>query len=147
MFRHILVLTDGSPRSLHAAGAAARLAKLSGARITAFHVAPAFRSDRERTSGQPAAAVPVTPAEYDDRVSAQARRYLEDVRALAEAEGVPFDGRYATSDFPAEAIAKAVDQYACDTIAIGSRRSEGVDAMGSMAQQILLATRVPVIVT
>ena len=36
MFKHILVPTDGSPASLHAATAAVALAKCTGGRITAF---------------------------------------------------------------------------------------------------------------
>jgi nucleotide-binding universal stress UspA family protein len=36
MFKHILVTTDGSPVSLHAARAATYLAKLSAARVTAW---------------------------------------------------------------------------------------------------------------
>lgn len=145
MFKHILVTTDGSPVSLHAASAATYLAKLGAARLTAFHVAPAYKTTVQRSEQQ--AAEYLTPSEYDDRVRQTAERYLGEIRALAEGAGVAFDGRYAMSDFPVEAIVKAIDQYGCDTVVIGSRRSEGAGKLGSVAQKVLVGARVPVLVT
>lgn len=144
MFKHILVTTDGSPVSLHAARAATYLAKLSAARVTAFHVAPAYKT-MQRSEQQPTEYV--TPSEYDERVRATADRYLGEIRTLAEGAGVAFEGRYAMSDFPVEAIVKAIDQYGCDTVVIGSRRSEGAGKLGSVAQKVLVGARVPVLVT
>ena len=43
MFKHILVPVDDSPLATKAAKYAARVAKSSGARITALHVIPEFR--------------------------------------------------------------------------------------------------------
>jgi nucleotide-binding universal stress UspA family protein len=145
MFKHILVTTDGSPVSLHAANAAIYLAKLSAARVTAFHVAPAYKTTMQGSEQQ--AAQYVTLAEYDERVRQRAERYLGEIRTLAEGAGVAFDGRYAMSDFPVEAIVKAIDQYGCDTVVIGSRRSEGAGKLGSVAQKVLVGARVPVVVT
>ena len=144
MFKHILVPTDGSPLSLHAARAAAQLAKLSGARITAFYVAPAYKTGVRPDNRS---AEFVTPEEYDEEVRCRADRHLGEVAALAKAQGVQVDGRYALSDFPAEAIVRAVEQFACDTVAMGSRRSEDLTKMGSVTQGVLVDARVPVLVT
>jgi nucleotide-binding universal stress UspA family protein len=140
MFQHILVPTDGSSRALHAARYAVRLAKLNGARITGFHVAPAYRGTHVE------ATTAASPSEYDEQVRREAERCLNELRGLAEAEGVRFEGRYEKSDFPGEAIVKAIDRYACDTVVIGSRRAEAGET-GSVARQILFESRVPVLVT
>ena len=145
MFKHILVPTDGSPRSLHAAKTAAHLASMSGARITTFHVVPAYTGNVQGTRYPPADYV--SPSDHDEQVRREADRYLGDVKAVAEAAGVECNGRYARSDFPAEAIVKAIEQYGCDTVVIGSRRSEGVSKMGSVAQKVLVDARIVVIVT
>jgi nucleotide-binding universal stress UspA family protein len=145
MFKHFLVTTDGSPVSLHAASAAIYLAKLNAARVTAFYVATAYKTTMQ--GSQPQAAEHVTLGEYDEQVTQRAERYLGEIRALAEGAGVAFDGRHAMSDFTVEAILKAIDQYGCDTVVIGSRRSEGAGKLGSVAQKVLVGARVPVLVT
>ena len=45
MLKHILVPTDGSTLSLRAAKHAIRLAKVHGARITAFYAAPEYHAN------------------------------------------------------------------------------------------------------
>ena len=143
MFQNILVPIDGSSRALHAARFAVRLAKLNGGQITAFHVAPAYRGGGNR-DGEPARAI--SPSEHDEQVRRETERCLTDVKALAQADGVRFEARYDKSDFPGEAIVKAIERYACDTVVIGSRRSEGGET-GSVARQVLFESRVPVLVT
>jgi nucleotide-binding universal stress UspA family protein len=140
MFKHILVPTDGSPLARHAARTAAELARMTGARVTAFHVAPAFKGS---APGQES----LSPTEYAERVERQARQYLDAIEAVAKEAGVPFERRYAMNDFTAEAIVKGAEQFGCDTIVMGSDWTKGVNKVGSVAQKVLIEARIPVLVT
>lgn len=144
MFKSILVPTDGSARSRHAAGAAAELARLSGARITALHVAPALKS--AAAGGKDASEPPLTPDAHAEQAAATAGKYLDEVEALAAAAGARCETQFVLSDFPAEAILKAAEQYGADTIVIGSRRESTGHRMGSVAQKVIVDARIPVLV-
>ena len=146
MFKHILVPTDGSSLSHNAAEKAVALAKLTGAHLTAFHVAPAYHFDVRE--GQ----VPhdfMTPADYVAEVAKQIRPHLDDVRQLASAAGVACDAHYAMSDYPAEAIVEAVEKYGCDAVVMGSHGRKGLNKLllGSETEKVLVSTKVPVVVT
>jgi nucleotide-binding universal stress UspA family protein len=146
MFKHILVPTDGSSLSHTAAQKAVALAKLTGAQLTAFHVAPAYHF--ELREGQ----VPHefrAPAEYAAEAAQYARPHLEEVKQLAAAAGVACDAHYAMSDFPAEAIVEAVEKYGCDAIVMGSHGRKGLNRLllGSETEKVLVGTKVPVVVT
>lgn len=144
MFKRILVPTDGSGRSRHAANAAAELARLSGGAITALHVAPAYKGGPGQNRG--AASAHVTPDDYAEQAGRTAQGYLDEVKALADQAGAAFAGHFVLSDFPAEAILKAAEQYGCDTIVIGSRRELAESKMGSVAQKVIMDARMPVVV-
>jgi nucleotide-binding universal stress UspA family protein len=146
MFKHILVPTDGSELSHAAAEKAVALAKLTGAQLTAFHVAPAYHF--ELREGQ----VPhdfQAPAEYAAEVAKQVRPHLDDVKQLASAAGVTCDAHYAMSDYPADAIVEAVERYGCDAVVMGSHGRKGINKLllGSETEKVLVATKVPVVVT
>jgi nucleotide-binding universal stress UspA family protein len=146
MFKHILVPTDGSDLSLAAARSAVKLAKVTGAQLTAFHVTPAYRFNVQEEH------VPlefVLPADYAQRAQHEAATHLDDVQKLAREAGVSCDAHYAMSDFPASAIVRAVEQYGCDAIVMGSHGRKGLSRLllGSQTQQVLVSTHVPVLVT
>jgi nucleotide-binding universal stress UspA family protein len=144
MFKRILVPTDGSGRSRHAANAAAELARLNGGEITALHVAPAYKGGAAQD--RRAAPAHLTPDDYAEQAGRTAQVYLDEVKALADEASAAFAGHFVLSDFPAEAILKAAEQYGCDTIVIGSRRERAESKMGSVAQKVIIDARVPVIV-
>jgi nucleotide-binding universal stress UspA family protein len=145
MFKHILVPTDGTALSRHAARTATELARMTGARITAFHVAPAYKA---RPAGdQQGSQEPLSPAEYADRAERQAQTYLGEIEKIAKEAGVPCEQRYAMNDFTAEAIVKGAEQFGCDTIVMGSDWTKGVNKVGSVAQKVLVEARIPVLVT
>ena len=144
MFKRILVPTDGSSRSRHAANAAAELARLKGGKITALHVAPAYKG--EAAQGGRDAIAHVTPDDYAEQAGRLAQGYLDEVEAVADEARAAFEGHFVLSDFPAEAVLKAAEQYGCDTIVIGSRRELAEAKMGSVAQQVIIYARVPVLV-
>lgn len=145
MFKNILVPTDGSALSRKAAQEAAQIAKVMGARLTAFHVAPAYRynvyadyipSDFE------------TPKAYAARVRKIAGRHLEAIAKIAEKAGVRCDSSYTTSDFPADAILKAAKKNGCDAIAMATHGRSGLARMllGSETTKVLTHGKLPVIV-
>lgn len=146
MFKNILVPTDGSALSHKAAEEAVALAKRTGARITAFHVAPAYKFNLREEC------VPgdfVWPADYQERVRSAAHDYLAEIEVLAAAAGVSCESHYATSDFAANAIVDAAEQYGCDGIVMGSHGRTGLSWLihGSETRKVLGATQVPVLVT
>ena len=145
MFRNIMVPIDGSTLSRKAIKSAVALAKMSGAKITGFHVAPAY------TFNVYADYVPpnfVMPKEYETRAKKVAEKHLEAVKKEATAAGVKVDCFYVTSDFPADAIVKAVKKYGCDLIAMASHGRSGLSKMilGSETQKVLANTTIPVLV-
>lgn len=146
MFKHILIPTDGSELSHAAAEKAVALAKLTGAQLTAFHVAPAYHF--ELREGQ----IPhdfKAPSEYAAEVAKQVRLHLDDVKQLASAAGVACDAHYAMSDYPADAIVEAVEKYGCDAVVMGSHGRKGINKLllGSETEKVLVGTKVPVVVT
>ena len=95
MFKHILVPTDGSPRSLRAAKAAVRFAGANGARITAFYATPEYRPDITGDYIPPSF---VSLPEFTKRVKMTADKYLGQVKQLANAAKVRCATVRASSD-------------------------------------------------
>lgn len=145
MFKNILVPTDGSPLSRKAAQQAARIAKSLDAKLTAFHVAPAYRynvyADYIPPDFEP-------PKDYAARVKKIAERHLASITKIAEKEGVRCDAAYTTSDFPADAIIKAAKKYGCDAIAMATHGRSGLAKMllGSETTKVLTHGKLPVLV-
>ncbi|MGZ5095740.1 MAG: universal stress protein [Burkholderiales bacterium] len=146
MFNHILVPTDGSPLSHAAARTAVALAKATGAHITAFHVAPEYKFDLNNDTLRHNY---LLPGEYAERMAQDSQQYLNDVKKIAEAEGVECSCQYALSDVPAAAIVEAAEKYDCDAIVMGSHGRKGLTKLflGSQTQKVLVTTNLPVVVT
>ena len=145
MFKNILVPTDGSPLSRNAAKQAVTIAKATGSRITAFHVAPPYNFHVYEDYIPPDF---VRPDEYAAHAKKVAQRHLEAIRKLSDDAGVEFDSHYVLSDYPAEAIVKAAEQYGCDSIVMGSHGRSGVARvlLGSETQKVLASAKLPVLV-
>ncbi len=145
MFKNILIPVDGSTISRKAAQKGIALARATGARVTGFHVAPAYKFSLH-ADYLPADFVP--PDEFAGKSKAIAKRHLEVVKKSAEAAGVAYGGYYATSDFPADAIVKAAKKYKCDAIFMASHGRTGLSKLilGSETNKVLANTRIPVIV-
>lgn len=145
MFKNILVPTDGSVLSRKAAKRAVALAKATGARVTAFHAAPAYRYDVYADYVPPKFE---TPKAYAERVAKIAHRQLQVIDKMAKAAGVACESYYATSDFPADAILKAAKKYGCDAIAMGTHGRSGLSRLflGSQTMKVLTYARIPVVV-
>ena len=145
MFKHILVPTDGSTLSLRAAKNAVRLAKVHGARITAFYAAPEYHPN---IAGDylPANFVPL--AMYQKQVKKTADEYLDQIKKLATVGGVACSGAYASSDSPHQAIIKAAKERKCDLIFMASHGRRGIVGLliGSETNKVLTHCKLPVLV-
>ena len=143
MFKHILIPTDGSDPSLHAARIGIALARQVGATVHAYHVlaplaAVAHFSDLIRHA----------PDDYHHEAVRRAQQQLEAIHVLAEEAGGPFESGYAFDQRPYSAIVGAARQYDCDLIVMGTHGRTGVDRlmMGSQASKVLSCSDVPVMV-
>lgn len=145
MYKNILVPTDGSPLSRAAAAKAVKLAKLSGARITAFFAAPA-PTPLLYKGLMPVGYLSTTQnAALAEKLAA---RHLEFVEKLARAAGVKVKSLHVTDDFPATAILAAAKKEKCDLIYIASHGHSGFknSLLGSQTQKVLAQSTAPVLV-
>ena len=142
VFQHILVPTDGSPRSETAARDAVALARSLGGRITALTVKPEFHVFTLRPSE-----IEDTRADSWD-VDLHARNFLAVVEQAAKEAGVPYLGITATSNHPWKVIVETARTQGCDAIAMATHGRSGVAELllGSQTQRVLARATVPVIV-
>ena len=145
MFKNILVPIDGSALSKKAVKKAVALAKLTGAKITGFHVAPAYKFNVYADYIPPNF---VLPKDFEVRTKKIAEKHLETVKKEATAAGLKYQGIYVSSDFPADAIVKSVKKYGCDLIVMASHGRSGLSKLiiGSETQKVLASTTTPVLV-
>ena len=145
MFKHILVPTDGSTLSLHAAQNAVRFAKVHGARISAFYAAPEYHPN---ISGDyiPANFVPLSV--FEKQIQKSADKYLGQVKKLAAVGKVPCAGLYVSNDSPYLAIIKAAKANKCDLIFMASHGRSGIAGLliGSETNKVLTHCKLPVLV-
>lgn len=145
MFRNILVPTDGSALSRKAVKKAVALAKLSGAKVTGFHVAPAYKFNVYADYIPPDF---ILPKEYEATAKKIASKHLEMVKKECAAAGVSCTAYSVCSDFPADAIIKTAKKYKCDLVAMASHGRSGLSKLliGSETQKVLAGIKVPVLV-
>jgi nucleotide-binding universal stress UspA family protein len=146
MFKHILVPTDGSGLSARAAKAAAELARVSNARITAVHAVAPYYSP---PSAEAAVLLPqLSQQEYEQAAEAHARKMLHVIEAQAEEAGVPCESLVVTSEHPWQAIVDEAAKRHCDLIAMASHGRRGLAGLllGSETHKVLTHSKVPVFV-
>lgn len=145
MFRNILVPTDGSALSRKAVKKAVTLAKKTGARVTGFHVAPAYKFNVHADYIPPDFLI---PRQYEALQKKVAARHLEVIKKECGAAGVKCTAWFVCSDFPADAIVKAAKKYKCDLIAMASHGRSGFTKLllGSETQKVLAGTNIAVLV-
>jgi len=142
MFKNILVPTDGSAVSQRAALRGVKLAKATGAKVTAFYAAPAATPVRFRKSFPVGLSQPREHAKAIDRAAA---RHLGAIAKAAKSARVRFEGVHATDDFPAQAILKVAKKQKCDVIVMATH-GEGSLFTSSVTQQVLEKSKLPVLV-
>jgi nucleotide-binding universal stress UspA family protein len=145
MFKHILVPTDGSPRSVAAIDRAVRFAKEQKARVTGLYVAaPEQRHILEDMSSMHVR----LPGTASDAAERAGRKYLQAVSRTAAKLGVRCDVVCAVGERPYEEIVRTANRGKCDLICMASHGRTGLSRLllGSQAAKVLALSKVPVMV-
>jgi nucleotide-binding universal stress UspA family protein len=131
--------------SLRAAKNAVRLAKVHGARITAFYAAPQYHAN---VAGDylPENFVPLDL--FQTQIEKTADKYLAQIKKLAAVGGVACTGMYVSDDAPYQAIIKAAKERKCDLIFMASHGRSGIAGLliGSETNKVLTHCTLPVMV-
>ncbi len=124
----MLLATDGSEVSLHAAEYAARLAGSLGAKLFALYVVDEHLT---YSSG-------VHYADFIERLSRDGRKATGDVRALAEKVDVAFEELIVLGR-PDQVIVAAADEIGADPIVLGSQGKSRMEhaLLGSVSEEVL----------
>lgn len=142
MFKHILVPVDGSETSLQAVAKAAGLAKAFGSEVTAVYVLdpyPFTGVGADFAYGQ---------AQYLSAATAEANTALEAVKQQMDEAGVAVKTMVGEGHAVHEGIVRVGDSVGADLIVMGSHGRRGLEklVLGSVAQRVLSAARIPVLV-
>lgn len=145
MFKHILIPTDGSSRSVAAIDRAVRLAKEQGAKVTGLYVAPpetpVFTEDMASMHYR-------LPRPGSARAHHLGRKYVKEVKQTAAEFGVPCEVICAVSERPYEEIVRTAHRAKCDLIFMASHGRTGLSRLllGSQTSKVLALSKVPVMV-
>ena len=143
MFKHILLATDGSPASEHAAQLAVDLARVHGAKLTALYVGDPYPYLGNGES---------TPLGFQASMSAaleHAPVAHNKLAALCEkAPAVSFQPRLAEDVGAASGIVQSARQIEADLVVVGSHGRTGVARLmlGSVASKVVAESPIPVLV-
>lgn len=145
MFKNILIPTDGSEHSEKVATDGVELAKALNAKIVAVHV---IQFPYVAAGGEPGAISPNLVVEVHEALRADGNRYLDRIRALAEAAGVPFERVLLEDRPPWKGILEAAEKYRCDMIMMAAHGHRGIIALvlGSETYKVLTHSKIPVLV-
>jgi len=147
MYTHILVPTDGSALSDKAVEAAIKLAKLAGARITAFHAVEPYPL-QGAYAAEASGVAELQPEIFAERSEEYAKRVLDTVTKAAAAAKVRCDTSFATSHSASQAIVEKAKKEKCDLIVMASHGRRGLEGflLGSETQKVLTHSSIPVLV-
>jgi len=147
MYAHILVPTDGSALSDKAVDAAIKLAKLTGARITAFHAMEPYPL-QGAYAAEASGVAELQPEIFAEHSEEYAKRVLEAVAIAASAAGVRCTTHYAAGRSPSQAIVDKARTENCDLIVMASHGRRGLEGflLGSETQKVLTHSSIPVLV-
>ena len=147
MYQHILVPTDGSALSDRAVEAAIMLARLTGARITAFHAVEPYPL-QGAYAAEASGVAELQPEMFAERSKEYAQRVLAAVANAASAANVACATEYATSRSASQAIVDKARKEDCDIIVMASHGRRGLEGflLGSETQKVLTHTSIPVLV-
>lgn len=143
MFRHILLATDGSEASGHAARLAVGLARAHGARLTAVYVVDPYPY---LGMGE---ANPMGFQAYMGAAAEHAAAAHTAVLALcAESPSVEPQLRRVEDAAAASGIVATAQEEGCDLIVVGSHGRNGLKrlVLGSVAAKVVAQSEIPVLV-
>ncbi|OIQ71325.1 TRAP-T-associated universal stress protein TeaD [mine drainage metagenome] len=145
MYEKILVATDGSKLSEKAVTSAIALAGLTGASLIAVKVVPRYpQSYFEGGLALQAEEVSRIEKQWAD----EGQAVVDEVKKMAELQGIKTRAVTAKSDFVSEAIIAAAKKHKCDLIVMASHGRRGVKRLllGSETQQVLTHSHIPVLI-
>ncbi len=144
MFKHILISTDGSPVSNKAAKAGIALASALGAKVTAYCAlepmqpiyAEGYAFDQKTIDG------------FEEGARKVGQKRVDAIGKMAKAARVPFGSVVTKAYAPYEGIIDAAKKQKCDVIFMASHGRRGFSKliMGSVTQEVLTHSRIPVVV-
>jgi len=145
MFKHILIATDGSAASEHAAKLAVSLARVHSAKLTAVYVADPY----------PYVGIgeinPMGFQAYMDVAHEQASRAHAVVDALCKQESpaIALQVRMVEEVAPAAGIVQSAKEIGADLIVLGSHGRSGIARLmlGSVADRVVHESTIPVLIT
>ncbi|MBY0455436.1 MAG: universal stress protein [Burkholderiaceae bacterium] len=142
MFKHILVPVDGSSTSMLAVSKAAELAKAFGSEVTAVYVIdpyPFTGVGADFAYGQ---------AQYLSAATAEANAALEAVKQAMQEVGVAVTLVVGEGHAVHDGVVRALESTGADLVVMGSHGRRGLERLmlGSVAQRVLSAVHVPVLV-
>ena len=145
MYKHVLVPTDGSKLSAKAIRAAARLAKICGARITGIYV---IAPDLPPVYVEGAMYGGLSARNYKELKEKEAKKALAVVDIEAQSSGVRASMTSLTKDQPWRAIIDTARSKKCDLIVMASHGRRGLSGLllGSETAKVLTHSKVPVLV-
>ena len=145
MFRHILLATDGSAASLHAAELAVGLARTHGAKLTAVYVVDPY----------PYIGVgEINPMGYQaysaaaQQQAAQAHAHIETLCTQGN-QPVALQARLVEDVGAASGIVQTAEAEGADLIVVGSHGRSGIARLmlGSVSNKVVAESKVPVLVS
>jgi len=139
MFKHVLIPTDGSPRSRKALKAGIALAKELGAKVTVYHaleLLPPYADGRFATEPVQAAA------------RREAQKSLDEAARIARTAAVACELRISEPVTVYQGIIAAARKNKCDVIFMASHgRGELASlVLGSVTVKVLAHSKIPVVV-
>ncbi|MGE3248033.1 MAG: universal stress protein [Beijerinckiaceae bacterium] len=146
MPKHILVATDGSALADKATVYALDLAKATGAKVTAVTVSESWSPVDIAAKVQAGQMKAVQ--EFEEHASKVAAKVLGHATEIAQKNGVAIETAHIADAHPAEGIVNAAEIRGCDLIAIASHGRRGISkmVMGSVAQEVMALSKIPVLV-
>lgn len=145
MFKHIVIATDGSPASEHAAQLAVGLARTHGAKLTAVYVVDPYPY---LGMGE------INPMGFQSYMSvaqaqaSQAHTYVEILCKQGD-HPVALEVRLVEEVGVASGIVQTTEALGADLIVLGSHGRSGIARLmlGSVSTKVVAESKVPVLVT
>lgn len=143
MYKHLLIATDGSQLADKGVAQGFALAKALQAEVTLITVSEPWATV---VSGE--AAMAFSQDRYGEAMAANAGSILGAAADTAEKDGIPYETRYVSDRFPAEAIVEVANEEGCDLIVMASHGRRGIQRLllGSQTNEVITHSTIPVLV-
>ena len=158
MYKNILLPTKGSEGCQEAVSAGLKMAKVLGAKVTILNVQPrlsvfeileAYHPDQRFISNERDAKEAKESMDKVEELHKKAgEHFVDDLKKLADAEGVEADTLVLDKASPEEGIFKAAKQKGCDLIFMAAHSTKGLKGaiLGSVTTKVVSGSEIPVLV-